>query len=58
MVPVSRAPTMRAVTTGMKARPSKVSSTCEIFSTPVSRTPVSADPVRSISVRYTALVKE
>ena len=49
--PVSRAPTMRAVTTGRKARPSKVSSTWETFSTPLSVGLVSAEPVRSISVR-------
>jgi len=35
MVPVSRAPTMTAVTSGMKARPSKVSNTCETLSTPL-----------------------
>ena len=47
-----------AVITGMKAMPSRVSSTCEAFSGPLSFGFVSADPVRSITVRYSALLTE
>ena len=51
ILPVSRAPTMSAVTTGSSAIPSAVSSTWATFSAPWSPGDVSADPVRSMIPR-------
>ncbi len=51
MDPVSRAPTMIAVTSGSSAMPSAVRITCDTFSGPPSEALVSAEPVMSMIVR-------